>query len=319
MARQKLVGDIRESHEVSSLSAIGEILDGQGIGAARKADVDSCAEDRGAMKKIFTFWEPRESMPEYIRLCLETWRRNLCDYEVEVLDYERLGEYLSSEEIESVLCREMSLAMQADCIRAALLKKHGGIWLDADTIAVKPMDAKLFNADVVMISSRREGVIVNYGAFIYAARENTAFMNEWHRQILPRVELAKKLYGSMARRICHPRQWKEVRKWNYVENAIIDPLATKAKAGEYATIDKALAYALPEEDLLVNGQAKNPLEAYRKYWLSDGEIDEIMERTMSIIMLHNSFMDDGYRKMSEQEFLATPTRLAKLLKCILRM
>ena len=85
------------------------------------------------MNKVFTFWEPKAAVPGYIRLCMKTWARNLPGYEVVVLDYESLGEYPTDEEQAAVLWKGMTLAMQSDCFRCAVLKKHGGIWLATDT------------------------------------------------------------------------------------------------------------------------------------------------------------------------------------------
>lgn len=45
--------------------------------------------------KIFTFWEPSKHIPSYIKLCMQTWTKFLPDYEIVVLDYSNLDEYLS--------------------------------------------------------------------------------------------------------------------------------------------------------------------------------------------------------------------------------
>ena len=38
------------------------------------------------MKRVFTFWEPKEKVPGYVRLCMETWKDRLPGYETTVLD-----------------------------------------------------------------------------------------------------------------------------------------------------------------------------------------------------------------------------------------
>ena len=37
-------------------------------------------------KQIFTFWEPKDRMPEYLQLCIETWKKFLPDYKINILD-----------------------------------------------------------------------------------------------------------------------------------------------------------------------------------------------------------------------------------------
>ena len=99
------------------------------------------------MKKVFTFWEPKEKVPGYVRLCMDTWKDCLPGYETVVLDYGTLGDWLTPEEQRAILCRKMTLAMQSDCIRCAVLKKHGGVWMDADTDAAIPADEPLGDGD----------------------------------------------------------------------------------------------------------------------------------------------------------------------------
>ena len=42
--------------------------------------------------RLFTFWEPKEKMPAYIRLCMQTWKKFLPECEVVLLDYSNLEE-----------------------------------------------------------------------------------------------------------------------------------------------------------------------------------------------------------------------------------
>ena len=39
-------------------------------------------------KTIFCFWEPKEKIPAYLKLCMKTWQKYLPDYEIKLLDYE---------------------------------------------------------------------------------------------------------------------------------------------------------------------------------------------------------------------------------------
>ena len=60
-------------------------------------------------KQIFTFWEPKSKMPAYVSLCIETWRKFLPEYEIVVLDYSNLEEYLGKHFYSSVLYKYFSL------------------------------------------------------------------------------------------------------------------------------------------------------------------------------------------------------------------
>jgi hypothetical protein len=270
------------------------------------------------MKKVFTFWEPRANLPGYIKLCLETWKGCLPNYEVVVLDYSNLGEYLTPEEQDAVLWREMTFAMQSDCIRCAVLRKHGGMWLDADTILTQPLDARFSQADVTMIARRVESGLVNYGAFISTQEPHAAFLEAWHQELVKRVAAAKKCRGKLWYKIFHHHANRLMYRWDYCVNAIIDPLASAADSKDYTWLDKNEMFAIPEEDLMEQDDALNPVSAYEKYWFEPGDTKDVMEKCAGIIMLHNSFTPEKYRQMTEEEFLAQDTRMAKLLKQLLK-
>lgn len=268
------------------------------------------------MKKVFTFWEPKEAVPGYVRLCMETWVRNLPDYETIVLDYESLGDYLTADEQAAVLCRQMTFAMQSDCIRCAVLKKHGGIWLDADTILTRSIDRTFSRADVTMIARKINGHIVNYGAFINAAKPEARFLCDWHDELVPRVAKAAQCRDSFWFGVFHHHEKRLMHRWDYCVNAIIDPLADVAKLPDYAWLDKNEMFAIPEENLLERDTTLNAVSAYERYWFEPGSPDEVLERCAGIIMLHNSFTPERFRKMSADEFIKTDTRLATVLQRI---
>ena len=279
-----------------------------------------CDEGRAEvkqMKKVFTFWEPKEKVPGYVRLCMETWRGCLPGYETVVLDYGSLGDWLTKEEQNDVLCKKMTFAMQSDCIRCAVLKKHGGIWMDADTVLVKPLDERFSAADCAIVARRQDGHLVHYAAYINAARPEAKFLADWHRELVPRVARARKFRSSWLTRFLHHGEWKLIRRWNYCVNAIIDPLADTADSKDYAWIDKDAIFAVPEEELMVTGL--DAVAAYQKYWFEPGEIDDVLKRCAGMIMLHNSFTPERFRVMSSKTFLATDTRLAALLRHLLKI
>lgn len=106
-------------------------------------------------QRIFTFWEPSQSMPPYIRLCLQSWEKFCPKYEIVIIDYSTLDKWLSKDFFDEILYSDFSLPKQADAIRCALLYKYGGIWLDADTIITSSDIRKIFEikADIVMIGT----------------------------------------------------------------------------------------------------------------------------------------------------------------------
>ena len=268
--------------------------------------------------KVFTFWEPKGAIPGYVRLCMETWARSLSGHEVVVLDYASLDEYLMPAERDAILWKGMTFAMQSDCIRCAVLKKHGGVWLDADTVLTKPLDARFQQAEVTMIARETGGTLVNYGAFINAVKPEAKFLCDWHGRLVLRVARAKRSRDSFLFGLLHRRERRLMRRWDYCVNAIIDPLAAVASPADYAWVDKDTVGALPEEDLIGAPGTPGPFEAYNRYWFDPGDPGEALRRSAGILMLHNSFTPERYRRMTAEGFLETDTRLARLLSALLK-
>ena len=52
---------------------------------------------------IFTFWEPKEKMPAYLKLCMKTWKKYLPDYEIIQLNFDNLSEYLPDDIVKRII------------------------------------------------------------------------------------------------------------------------------------------------------------------------------------------------------------------------
>ena len=76
---------------------------------------------------IYTFWAGK--MPDYIRLCLDTWRLPYT-----MLDFDTVNDYT---ELPIDKLKKYSLPQIADVVRVHVLRDNGGYWLDADTIMLK--------------------------------------------------------------------------------------------------------------------------------------------------------------------------------------
>lgn len=88
---------------------------------------------------LWMYWEnkPGVSKPPYINLCFKTVKK-YCngDFNIILLDNKSVFTYLPNLRRD---INELIIAQKTDYIRVALLYKYGGIWLDADTIVMKPL------------------------------------------------------------------------------------------------------------------------------------------------------------------------------------
>jgi len=128
-------------------------------------------------KRIYTFWEPKGQVIPYLELCRKTWDINLPGYEIITLDYSNLFEYIEEDVYDFPILKRLSLPLQKTAILVAVLKEHGGVFMDMDTLAfddIAPVIAKLEQSEVVMFSS--------HTAFV-ASRANSRLLSLWHQGI----------------------------------------------------------------------------------------------------------------------------------------
>ena len=272
------------------------------------------------MKRIFTFWEPQNNIPPYLSLCIQTWRSFLPDYEVVICDYANLENWLDKKTLRQILYKKMSFTMQADCIRCALVHKHGGIWMDADTIVTSSMFFKQLqgnNSDVQMIGKLGEYL---HGAFIYAPRPEADFLGKWLDELqrrVPRYRWLKRI-PKILRRSYFKKSWDEVTKWDYCLNAIIDLLYYQMTPSQLLVMDKYEVATMPEEQSFQSTGDRNT-DYLEFYFTNKFDVKaDVLEKTQGLVLLHNSWTPERFKKMSAEEFLAQDILLAKLLKGLLK-
>ena len=134
-------------------------------------------ECQGQNRKIFTFWELKESVTPYLKLCLKTWEKRLPLHKIIILNYSNLDNYILPGTYDISLLKKFTLMMQKDAVMMAVLEKHGGIFMDADTIALRdihPIIKKLDETEAVMFST--------HCAFL-AARPGSYLLKLWRKNI----------------------------------------------------------------------------------------------------------------------------------------
>ncbi|MDR1477253.1 MAG: capsular polysaccharide synthesis protein [Rickettsiales bacterium] len=217
-------------------------------------------------KTIFTFWEPADAMPAYIRLCIETWRRHLPEYEIVVLDYSNIYKYIPKDLYDDVLWTDFSIAKQSDALTAALLERHGGIWLDADTVITSPKARDILEApyDFAMIG--------RHLAFA-TARKGARVARRWRERIQERLLRHKAFKAGGAARFfinLFHRNFKErAERFDFLGNGAIGKAIKEAKNDEFYSFDKDKLGAFPEISWAKSVKSmagKDAQEIYRRFY-----------------------------------------------------
>lgn len=85
---------------------------------------------------VWTYWTGAEP-PLVVQRCIAQWRALNPGFSVRVLDDRSMGAYVG--ELPPGLAAQ-SPTRRADWLRLELLRRHGGIWLDASSILTQPLD-----------------------------------------------------------------------------------------------------------------------------------------------------------------------------------
>ncbi len=89
---------------------------------------------------IWTYWaQGWATAPALCHTCIESWRKHHPGWEIRTLDRAKLSAYIPAQ----VLVKIDSLPThqaKSDYIRSALLKLHGGVWVDATTFCSQPLE-----------------------------------------------------------------------------------------------------------------------------------------------------------------------------------
>jgi Capsular polysaccharide synthesis protein len=157
-------------------------------------------------KTIFSFWEPQEGMTPYLELCKKTWERHLPKYNIIFLDYSNIADYIPvySFDIEAIKQAKFMLPVQKDAIMAAVLREHGGIFMDADTIVLRdisPVVSKLKETEMIMFNTHLAFVAARPGAYI---------LELWL------MEIQRKMNDLMDR-----KQVEQEPSWDFLGNSIL--------------------------------------------------------------------------------------------------
>lgn len=280
-------------------------------------------------RAIFTFWEPKGEMPAYLKLCRKTWELNLPDYQVVVLDYSNLDGYFDQGLLDISTLRRLTLPMQKDAIMVAAMRERGGIFMDADTLALRdisPIIRMLRNTQVVMFNTHLGFV---------AARPNARVFRLWLAGIRERL-------GRLGDDV---RAAGEV-SWDYVGNSVLREVmdemigdlsvmrAIQTKAFEryrrslffhtvlrkYLTMLNRRKYGFISESVDFRTRRMRPRDRYRRFWFKKRNLDvaSVFRADPMVIGLHHSWTPKWYKELSEQEVLEADCLLSRTLKRVLQ-
>ncbi len=275
---------------------------------------------------IFTFWEPHGALLPYLDLCRQTWSRHLAAFEIALIDYGNLAEYLEPGTYEIPLLQTFPIHVQKDAVMVAVLRRHGGVFMDLDTLVlgdVSPLLHSLATSEVVLFDSHL--------AFV-AARPQARILSLWEEAIQRRLAELRQSGGS-----------GNGASWNTLGNSLLSAamddvarstwpwlkvpqrLAYRRQRFLFRTVCRKYlcslsrrAYGFIAEANHYGRDDGDPAAAYRRFWFEESLTPEVVLRPGRMIVgLHNSWTPDWYKQLSAQEVLAHSCLLSRTLRCLL--
>ena len=138
---------------------------------------------------IWTFWDKGErNLPEFLRICLESWRHNCPDWQVVELSPSNVLEFLElGVDLPSTFFEIDRPSLQSDVARLAVLARYGGIYTDISTLAmsnVAEQVRKVLDDGASVYSYHNFAWLHDFvSAWFMACKPNEEVMIEWSRAL----------------------------------------------------------------------------------------------------------------------------------------
>lgn len=118
---------------------------------------------RRVPKTVWMYWDKGEAAaPDFVRYCIETWRRHNPQWSVVVLDKNAARRHLPDD----VMPKDISVQAYSDLLRLRLVHDHGGVWVDASTACLRPLDDWL-------------PMLMQSGFFVFANDQPMRLISSW--------------------------------------------------------------------------------------------------------------------------------------------
>ena len=166
------------------------------------------------MKRVFIYWNSGfNNAPHLVQQCLKSWQYHNKNYDIVELDDSNLLEWIDIDQL--IKDKKITNISKSDIIRIFLLKKYGGIWVDATLFCVKPLDEWL--TDYIdhgffafSFEPRCDRMISSW--FLYGEKDNY-IIDKWYRHVIDYIKNAYRI-GIEHTAISTIHDWNHGDKYN---------------------------------------------------------------------------------------------------------
>jgi hypothetical protein len=247
---------------------------------------------------IWMAWTGNNPLPDILALCLASVRRhNGGDFDVIVVTPGNLRRYLDPHPAYNYL----SLTHRADYLRLCLLHRYGGVYLDMDTVALRPLTevyGELAAHDLVTYDGEPWGEVFGISVF-GPTRRDSSLTRAWS-EALERL-LDHRHDALAAHRRTDPNPDGDCLGWSEILRDVVTPIARQLiDAGQLSArlLDPAWAHFAaggPAHDDLFRACSPRPPDT-------------------ELLILNHAILPDWLKRMSSLEILASELGLCRLLQ-----
>jgi hypothetical protein len=139
------------------------------------------------IKTIYILWfQGFDNAPEIIKQCVNSWKYYNPDWNIILLDNNNLRNYINlNNHINNINKKNINKTALSDIVRVLLLKKYGGLWVDATTFCNKPLDDWLPNyINEGFFAFNKPGPDRLLASWFIYSENNSYIINKWYMRTL---------------------------------------------------------------------------------------------------------------------------------------
>ena len=150
-------------------------------------------------KIIWIYWHSGfETAPDVVKLSVQSWKKMNKNYDVRLIDDKNIVDHLGFEfnmafQLSSVRCL---LPTKADILRLHLLSRFGGVWVDATTFCLKPLDSWIDKASLIcrlFNFKQKDNITRPIEAWFIAAPQSSPIINDALQQYVEFIIKPRKI------------------------------------------------------------------------------------------------------------------------------
>ena len=270
---------------------------------------------------VFYYWEsmPNSRMPGYIKLCIDTWRSNIPDANITLINQNNLMEY-SGGRVDVDRLKVFSLPLQSDVAAIAVLSERPGLFLDADTIIFPGFNFDQFSDERLTMYGDPKSCRHSSTGFFRAPHAENPLLLRWlfeaERRLIYQTLGARKIRWWLRRRLLG----KPARvTWDYLGNSILDLLLSGREYDASIALRDSTRRGYAPTKLFV--ERYGDIVTYNDLWFHSSihESEVAVAASDHVVCLQNSWTPAWYSRLEPMDVMTDSSLVSRVIRFALNL